>query len=432
MKRDRNQPTPDEAAALRRRADMRLKTVTPAARTEVETQQLLHELQVYQVELELQNDELRQAREEAEKLLEQYTELYDFAPVGYATLDREGTMRAVNLTGAGLLGVARGQLIGRDFGGFVAVAARPTFSAFLEKVFASGSREACEVALRQDGTLPHFVQLEAVAAASGQECRVALIDISRRRQLESQVEKQQAELAVRAAELAAANIELEAFNYTVSHDLRTPLTIIHGYSQVLREVCGELLPEPANACLREMQEGTLRMNRLLDTLLEFSRSAHIDMHKEQIDLSRLAEQVVQDLRLNKPEDRADFRIAPGIVAQGDPDLLRVVLVNLIGNARKFSGGREQPPLIEFGEQEADGKPACYVRDNGPGFAMADAERLFYPFQRLPGTEAKGHGIGLATVDRIVRRHDGRVWAESAPGQGATFFFTLESLERRLP
>ena len=285
---------------------MRLKTATPTARTEVETQQLLHELQVYQVQLEMQNDELRQAREEAGKLLEQYTELYDFAPVGYANLDREGTLRAVNLTGAGLLGVARSQLIGRGFGGFVAVEARPTFSAFLEKVFASGSREACEVALRQDGTLPHFVQIEAVADAAGQECRVALIDISRRRQLESQVEKQQAELAVRAAELEAANIELDAFNYTISHDLRAPLTIIHSYSQILRELCGELLPETANACLREMQEGALRMNRLLDTLLEFSRTAHIDMHQEQVDLSKLAEQVVAGSAPNKPEDRVDL------------------------------------------------------------------------------------------------------------------------------
>jgi len=248
--------------------------------------------------------------------------------------------------------------------------------------------------------------------------------------LDLQVEKQQAELAVRAAELEAANIELDAFNYTISHDLRAPLTIIHGFSQVLRELCGELLPELANTCLREMQEGTLRMNRLLDTLLEFFRTAHTDMHKEQVDLSQLAEQVVRDLRLNKPKDRADFRIAPGIVAQGDPDLLRVVLVNLIGNARKFSGGQKQP-LIEFGAREADGKPACYVRDNGPGFDMANAEQLFCPFQRLPGTAAKGHGIGLATVDRIVRRHGGRVWAESAPGQGATFFFTLESIDRRL-
>ncbi len=275
MPSDRNQPAPDEAAELRRRAEMRLKTKTPAPRAEVETQQLLHELQVYQVELEMQNDELRQTRDEVGKLLEQYTELYDFAPVGYANLDREGSIRAVNLTGAGLLGMERGQLIGRGFGRFVAVEARPTFSAFLEKVFASGSREACEVALRQGGKHPRFVQIEAVADASGRECRVALIDISRRRQLKEQIEKQHAELAVRAAELAAANIELDAFNHTISHDLRAPLTIIQGYSQLLLELYGEQLPESARGFLQEIGDGALRMNQLLDTLLEFSRTAHV-------------------------------------------------------------------------------------------------------------------------------------------------------------
>lgn len=430
MASDQGQFPPREAAELRRRAEMRLKTVTPAVLTEVETQQLLHELQVHQIELEMQNDELRQARDTAERLLEQYTELYEFAPVGYGNLDRAGTVRAINLTGTSLMGVERARLIGRRFERLVAVEARPTFRAFLEKVFASGSREACEVALLQDGKHPHYVQIEAVAVASGLECRVAIIDISRRRQLEEQIQMQHAELAARSDELKAANIELDAFNHTISHDLRVPLTIIHGYAQVLRELCGKQLSASAMGYIREICDGALSMNRLLDTLLEFSRSAHVKLHRERVDLSNMAKQIAAGLEIARGEDRSTFRIAARVVVDGDPDLLRVVLINLIGNAWKYSAQQEHP-VIEFGLTEVEGKPTCYVRDNGPGFDMAQADKLFIPFQRLPGNAVEGHGIGLATVDRIVRRHGGRVWAESAPGQGATFFFTLESIDRRL-
>jgi signal transduction histidine kinase len=145
----------------------------------------------------------------------------------------------------------------------------------------------------------------------------------------------------------------------------------------------------------------------------------------------MAEEVAMRLKATTPKRRVTFRIADGIVADGDADLLRVVLGNLIGNAWKYAGRREGA-VIEFGVTEVDGKPVCFVRDNGPGFDMALADKLFLPFQRLPGTNVEGHGVGLATVERIVSRHGGRVWAESAPGHGATFFFTLEQIDRRLP
>jgi signal transduction histidine kinase len=418
MPRDKNQGPSLEATELRRRAEERLKTETPAVpRTEADMQRLLHELQVHQIELEMQNTELRQARDETEKALEMYADLYDFAPVGYLTLDRDGSIRAANLTVAGLLGREHSQLIGRRFGLFVAAEIRPTFLAFLGRVFASPAKESCEVALVAEGDSPRFVQIEALACTTGQECRVALIDISKRRQLEEQIEMQH-------AELLAANIELEAFNYTISHDLRAPLTIIQGYSQILRELPGDQLQEPARDYLREIHEGALRMNRLIDTLLEFSCVARVEIRTEKLDLSKMAEDVATELKMKKRERRVTFRIAAGIVANGDPDLLRVVLVNLLGNAWKYSGQRE-PSVIEFGLREVDGKPACYVRDNGPGFDLAHADKLFIPFQRLPGTKAEGHGIGLATVDRIVRRHGGLVWAESQPGKGTTFYFTLK-------
>jgi len=242
--------------------------------------------------------------------------------------------------------------------------------------------------------------------------------------MEEKLEILHNDLAARAAELEAANIELEAFNYSVSHDLRIPLTAINGYCQVVLEQCGNRLDEQCKGYIREMFEGTLRMNRLIDTLIDYSRVTRVEMRHEKVDLSRMAEEVAMGLKVSAPERRVTFRIAEGIMADGDAGLLRVVLDNLIGNAWKYSGMREET-VIEFGIMNIDGVTTYFVRDNGPGFDMSFADKLFIPFQRLPGTNFEGHGIGLATVGRIVRRNGGRVWAESKPGEGATFWFTLE-------
>jgi light-regulated signal transduction histidine kinase (bacteriophytochrome) len=367
----------------------------------------------------MQNVELRQARDEREKLLGIYTDLYDFAPVGYVTLDRDGTIRGANLTVATLLGIERSRLLGQRFGQFVTAAAGPAFAAFLARVFGHQGKESCEVALLKEGV----VQIEAAAAASGEECRAAIIDISARRQLEEKLEILLADLAARAAELEAANVELEAFNYSVSHDLRGPLTIIAGYCDVVELIYGSKLEANCRDYIQAILEGAMRMKRLIDTLLDFSRVQRVAMCREKVDLSSLAEEVALALEVEEPARRITFRCASGLVADGDADLLRLVLSNLIGNAWKHSGQREET-VIEFDVTEIDGNPVYFVRDNGPGFDPAFAGTLFLPFQRLPGMEVEGHGIGLATVDRIVRRHGGSVWTESRPGEGATFFFTL--------
>ncbi|AMV73768.1 hypothetical protein JCM30471_21870 [Desulfuromonas carbonis] len=381
-----------------------------------EVQRLVHELEVHQIELEMQNEELRQARDEAENALDKYTDLYDFAPVGYLTLDREGLIGSANLFIAGLLGVERRRLPGRRLGLLVAFSARPAFKTFLETVFSGRTKQSCEVALLSYSRRSHFVQIEALVAASGLECRMAIIDITRRRELEEQISAQH-----RA--LVAANIELDAFNYTISHDLRAPLTIIHGYAQILRAQCGEQLPELAKGFLEKISAGTIGMNILLKTLLELSRATHVEMERNQVDLSHMAEQIATGLEILRGERRITFQIATRIIVNGDPELLRVVLINLIGNAWKHSA-RQEEAVIEIGVTGGDENPACFVRDNGPGFEMAHADKLFLPFQRLPGTTVEGCGVGLSTVERIIRRHGGRVWAESEPGKGATFFFTL--------
>jgi signal transduction histidine kinase len=168
------------------------------------------------------------------------------------------------------------------------------------------------------------------------------------------------------------------------------------------------------------------MNHLIDALLNFSSVARVELHKETVDLSAMAHLAAEELKLSEPERRVTLRLAEGLSAEGDPNLLRLVLSNLLGNAWKYTGTREEA-IIEFGTMEIDGKPAYFVRDNGPGFDMADVGKLFVPFQRLAGAgERRGFGIGLATVERIIRRHGGKVGAEGELGKGATFYFTLSN------
>jgi PAS domain S-box-containing protein len=251
-------------------------------------------------------------------------------------------------------------------------------------------------------------------------------DITKRKRAEEEIERLNTDLAARAAELAAANLELEAFNYTVAHDLRQPLNAISSYCQVFKELCSDNLDEQCRRYLREAYDGTLRMNRLIEALLNFSRMGHVEPRRETVDLSAMAHEVAAELQLTEPERRVTFLIADGVSVDGDAALLRVVLQNLLGNAWKYTGTRKEA-VIEFGITEVDGNPAYFVRDNGTGFDMANADRIFTPFQRLPGAEeSRGFGIGLATVERIVRHHGGRIWAEGAPGEGATFYFTLSA------
>ena len=260
------------------------------------------------------------------------------------------------------------------------------------------------------GAITHFVAVKE--------------DITERKRAEERIEELNTTLAARASELEAANQELEAFNYMVSHDLRKPLTNINCSSQVILELYRSLLDEQCNGYVKEIYDETLRMSQLIDTLLKFSRLNRTELRRQTVDLSDSAAYVASKLRTADPERAATFHIASGIVAHGDPKLLLVVLENLLGNAWKYTGTRDET-VIEFGVTESKECPACFVRDNGIGFDMAYVEKLFLPFERAPGTgEFVGHGIGLTTVQRIVQRHGGRVWAEGEPDKGATFYFTL--------
>jgi signal transduction histidine kinase len=228
----------------------------------------------------------------------------------------------------------------------------------------------------------------------------------------------------RTAQLETANKELESFAYSVSHDLRAPLRGIDGFSQVLLEDYEEKLDEEGKDYLGRIRSGTQRMGHLIDDLLRLSRLTRAEMRHEPVNLSTLAENISVALRESGSEREVAFDITPNLETHGDGYLLGVAIENLLNNAWKFTGRHDQA-RIQFGVEKLEGKNAYFIRDDGVGFDMAYAGKLFGAFQRLHGTtEFPGSGIGLATVQRIIHRHGGHVWAESKVGEGATFYFTL--------
>ncbi len=250
----------------------------------------------------------------------------------------------------------------------------------------------------------------------------------RRAQAESQLRRLNEELedrvSKRTAEMRASLKELESFSYSVSHDLRSPLRGINGYSQVLLENYADLLDEDGKDHLRRIRAATLRMSDLIDSLLDLAQLTRAPMHLAEVDLSLQTQNIARELTKAAPERQVDFVIAPNVRASGDERLLRVTLENLITNAWKFTA-RTARPRIEFGVAQEGEQPVYFVRDNGAGFDMKYADRLFRPFERLHDIgEFTGTGIGLATVQRIIQRHGGSVWAEGETDKGATFHFTL--------
>lgn len=231
---------------------------------------------------------------------------------------------------------------------------------------------------------------------------------------DNQARTQRHELAVR---------ELDSLAYSVSHDLRAPLRVVDGFAQIVLEDYGERLDALGLEHVKRIAAAAGRMNSMIDTLLSMSRMTGRELRFERVDLSETARQLAEDLKVAEPGRTVEVAVQPGLSIEGDRTLLRLVLQNLLGNAFKFSA-KTRGARIEFGRRP-DGDHAFFVRDNGAGFDMRFADRLFGLFQRLHSqSEFAGTGVGLATVQRIVRQHRGRIWAESEPGKGATFFFTM--------
>ncbi len=261
------------------------------------------------------------------------------------------------------------------------------------------------------------------------ECILAIArDVTERKRVEQETRDLNAVLesrvAQRTAALAESLRELESFSYSVSHDLRTPLRGINGYSHLLLEDYGDRLDERGRDYVNRICAATQRMGDLIDDLLTLARISRTELDARGVDLSAQAREIAAELGQIDPQRAVSFSIAPGMLAQGDPTLLRILLENLLGNAWKFTA-RAHPARIEFGVRRHAAGDQFFIRDNGVGFDSAFSGKLFQPFQRLHGLdEFPGSGIGLATVSRIAGRHGGRAWAEGSPDAGATFYFTL--------
>ena len=234
----------------------------------------------------------------------------------------------------------------------------------------------------------------------------------------------ESELAACKGELLAAQRELETFSYSISHDLQAPLRHINGFSQAILDDYGEILDHQAREYLLRITQAANKMSLLIDAVLKLSRVARSELTRQPVNLSVAAQVIALGLKHAEPGRRVEFRIEEGVVARADPKLCRQLLEILIGNAWKFSSLAD-PACIDFGAGVSEGETFYYLRDNGVGFDMAYAEKLFFIFHRLHRAEEfAGVGVGLAIAQRIVGRHGGRIWAQSAPAQGATFYFTL--------
>jgi light-regulated signal transduction histidine kinase (bacteriophytochrome) len=270
------------------------------------------------------------------------------------------------------------------------------------------------------------VWLEIRAYPTKEGMSVFFHDVTERHRAQEEISRLNDRLKHHTSELEAMNAELEAFSYSVSHDLRAPLRSIAGFSRALEEDCGDRLNADGLDYIERIRKAAGRMGQLIDDLLNLSRVTRAELHFEPVDLATVAREAIEDLRVADPDrsSQVTVKLPMAALTFGDPRLLRIVVENLLSNAWKFTAHTPHPE-IEFGIDTTSLRPSYYVRDNGAGFDMMYARKLFGPFQRLHSAhEFPGTGIGLATVHRIILRHGGRCWAEGQPEHGATFHFTV--------
>lgn len=359
-----------------------------------------------------------------------FRDLLESAPDAVLITDEQGSIQLANAEAERLFGYRREEVIGQRIEMLIPQRYRGAHVGHREGYVRAARTRLMGAGLelhglRKDGTeFPVAIGLSPTRTDDGKAVFCSVRDITEQRAAGIKIQDLNRRLQLDNAELAAVNKELEAFSYSVSHDLRAPLRAIDGFSQALVEDAGPLLKPEHHSHLNRVRQAAQRMGLLIDDLIKLARVTRTDVKIEKVDLSEIALALATNLQDSAPERQAEFVIAPGLQAKGDPRLMQVALDNLLNNSWKFTAPRT-PARIEFGKTVADGKPAYFVRDNGVGFDMSYAGKMFGAFQRFhDAREFAGTGIGLATVQRIIHKHGGCIWAESQPGEGATFYFTL--------
>ena len=375
--------------------------------------------------------ERKRAEDELRASEARFSTAFNASPISsvVATLD-EGRYVAVNDTFLSLTGHKREEVVGRTSADLRIWPNPDARSEVIQLLLAKGQIRNRETNYQmRSGEVRTFLMSADIIELNGKPHLItASIDITERKQAEKDVRRLNEELEQRVADrtvqLQAANKELEAFAYSVSHDLRAPLRHINGFSQALLEDYTDKLDAEGKNHLQQLRGASQAMAQLIDNLLELSRVTRTEMRREVVDLTKLAHAVLADLQKRDPKRAVFINIEDGILTVGDKSLLRIMLGNLLENAWKFTSKSEQAE-ISFGKETENGESCFFVRDNGAGFDMAYADKLFGAFQRLhSGSEFEGTGIGLATVQRIAHRHGGRVRAEGAVNEGATFYIIL--------
>ncbi len=357
-------------------------------------------------------------------------QLIDSIPIPIFYKDSNKIYRSCNKAFEEMLGLSKEEIIGKTVDETTKDQSRADrFESMDNKLLRNGGIQVYEDQVKYpDGSLRDAVFHKAafldvggdVAGIAG-----AILDITERKQAEEELKHSIEKLESQAGLLDITNKELEAFAYTVSHDLQAPLRRISGWIELLLKDFSAHLPEEAVTFLERIHQNSHEIRSLVDAVLNFSRVIGAEISMVEVDISALAKRLANEMRGDQPQRNVDFRIEDGLKCEGDPLLIHLLLRNLLGNAWKYTC-EEETAEIEFFSKKQDGQTIFYVKDNGMGFDPEKTGKLFVPFQRLhKNTGIEGSGIGLATVQRIVHRHGGRVWAEGEPGVGATFYFTLK-------
>ena len=426
---------------LRREAERTLKSsmLPPEEMPTEDAQRLIHELRVHQIELEMQNEELRRTQNELEISRSRYADLYDFAPVGYLTLKKNGQIVELNLTAAAQLGTERTHLIDKHFQNSIFSPDKAAFLLHLKLVFERQERQITEVRLSPKDGEQFYARLESMHM-EGEDgvglCRTNMSDITLRKraeqvlqnahdELERSVDERTSELCHAVAKLESMNQELQEFAFIASHDLQEPLRKIQAFGNMLISKHKDTLNPEGQDYMGRITKAANRMSELLRALLNYSRSGTSQLNFHPVSLTEVVKDAASDLQfvLNKARGSVEISELPAVDA--DAALLRQLFQNVFSNSIKYRKESE-PPTVKIYGKITDGTCQIMIEDNGIGFDECYSHKIFKPFERLHGknTPYSGTGMGLAICKKIVNRHSGEITVKSIPGQGTTFIVTL--------